>query len=143
MPYVNIYLHTNPESVAQAAVRSQSAPDPIQFPMAVLRSWVDYKIYPVDGNGDFDSAFKSDVASMSVAVGKADGSPLSSSTSWTSITDGFSGSISYGTAALITEMGNQEYIDAFFEIQVTSNSTSHAATVLQAPMIIRNRVNSP
>lgn len=139
---IRIYISTAADAAGQAAVRSELIPTAVKIPDIVRGDVNDYVLHFVDGIGNFDTAYTSDIFSITMAIGPMGGPLLVTGSTWSTTTSGFLGAMTFSGTSLATALGTASFIDSFVSVQSVSNATSHAHTSLLTSIRILNKVNA-
>ena len=118
----DIYLSTKSRSPEEAFVFSQLAPVPVEFCELVLTNTVDLNLYLADGEGDFDTISGLAGYSVDMRIGRLATAAVVQLTSWSGISNGWTGSLSLNTSEAIALFAGADYLDAYVQIQITNPS---------------------
>lgn len=137
----NIYININAQSPRDAFVLSEVFPVPIEMFVLVLGDQPAFNIYLVDGAGAFDATSGLAGYSLRMAVGLLGQTEAAFQNSFTTIANGWTGSIALNTSGMSELLNSADSIRVFLEIEVTDPS-GNRRTYGQQDIEIRNQVIS-
>ena len=136
----SIYANSNADPTS-AVVRSEVYPVPASIPAVTRGNKIEYSVYLVDGEGNFDSISGSAGYTLKIAIGPAGGPALASVQFTTQITNGWKGTLDLTGADVTNALSGKASIPTVWELQVTKDATSETRTYAQQEVTLLNKVN--
>lgn len=135
----SIYINAAAQDPASAFVWSELAPVPVEFFRLVISDDPTFNLFLVDGEGDFDAASGAGGYSVEVLIGRLGEAAVAAQTSWSGITNGWTGSLDLETTELLALLGTEDEIEAYAQVTIT-DPDAKPRTYAQQKIRIENRV---
>ncbi len=116
----------------KSIVSSKLTPVPVNFPSLIFGDSIATNIYTVDGEGDFASSSGANNYSIKVGIGFRGETVTWLNSTWTQITDGWTGYLNLISAEMLALFNGHTSIVATLEVKLT-NPASNTQTIASIP----------